>query len=268
MTSENRYSAIIEHIFMSNYEKGDLEVPFGREEIADAAETLGFDPPKNLGDVVYSHRYRLPMPDSLAEKAPEGLTWIIEGAGRSAYLFRAVEVAVVEPTGGLSETKILDSTPGLIARYELSDEQALLANVRYNRLIDTFTGVTCYSLQNHLRTTVPSLGQVETDEVYVGVDRRGAHFVFPVQAKGGSDRLSTVQIGQDFALCAHHFPDLVCRPIAAQFMGDDLIALFQFELADGAVRIAGERHYRLVEGDDLTADEMVQYRDRTDPGTE
>ena len=67
----------------------------------------------------------------------------------------------------LVETKIPDATPGVISRYAINDEQGLLAKLRYNRLIDIFTGLTCYSLQNHLRTTVPELGQVETDEIYL-----------------------------------------------------------------------------------------------------
>ena len=70
----------------------------------------------------------------------------------------------------------------------MSDEQALLAKVRYNRLIDVFLGVAAYSLQNHLRTTVSDVGQLEIDEIYVGVDRQGRQYVMPVQAKGGSDR--------------------------------------------------------------------------------
>ncbi len=41
--------------------------------------------------------------------------------------------------------------------------------------------------------------------------------MFPVQAKGGRDRMSTVQIEQDIALCAEKFPRLVCRPLGAQF---------------------------------------------------
>lgn len=55
--------------------------------------------------------------------------------------------------------------------------------------------------------------------------------MFPVQAKGGKDKLSIVQIEQDHALCAHKFPNL-CRPIAAQFIHQDLIALFDFEPGD------------------------------------
>ena len=90
--------------------------------------------------------------------------------------------------------------------YALNDEQALLAKLRYNRLIDIFTGVACYSLQSHLRTFVEEVGQTETDEIYVGVDKRGAQFVFPVQAKGARDRINVVQIEQDIAMCAEKFP--------------------------------------------------------------
>ena len=68
-------------------------------------------------------------------------------------------------------------------------------------VIDIFTGITCYSLQSHLRTSVPDIGQVETDELYVGVDTSGCQYVIPVQAKGGSDALNIVQIEQDIALC-------------------------------------------------------------------
>ena len=59
----------------------------------------------------------------------------------------------VEPDAMLATTKIPDGTPSIVRKYSISDEQALSAIVRYNRLIDIFLGVTCYSLQNHLRTT-------------------------------------------------------------------------------------------------------------------
>jgi len=51
----------------------------------------------------------------------------------------------------MAATKIPDSTPELVGAYALDDEQALLAIVRYNRLIDIFLSLTTYSLQNHLR---------------------------------------------------------------------------------------------------------------------
>ena len=37
-------------------------------------------------------------------------------------------------------TKVPDATPGVVSLYALGDEQALLARVRYNRLIDIFIG--------------------------------------------------------------------------------------------------------------------------------
>ena len=163
----------------------------------------------------------------------------------------------------LPVTKVPDATPGIVTRYALTDEQALLAKLRYNRLVDIFTGVTCYSIQNHLRTTVRSIGQIETDEIYVGLDKRGAHYVLPVQAKGKADQIGVVQIEQDLALCKEKFPELVPRPIAAQFMDDGSIALFEFGTdADETIVKLSERHYRLVPENELSTDELQTYHSR------
>ena len=75
-------------------------------------------------------------------------------------------------------------------------------------LIDIFTGVTCCSLQNHLRTFVE-------------------------------------EIEQDIAMCSQKFPALICRPIAAQFTRDNLIALFDMQQGNDGLRIASEKHYML-----------------------
>ncbi|MBP6582397.1 MAG: hypothetical protein KA204_02825 [Chromatiaceae bacterium] len=87
-TSQNRYKALIEKVFFDRYKNGSVEVEFEREDLVAAAGELGIQLPKNLGDVVYSIRYRTPMPDSILKIQPEGLEWIIEGAGRSKYVFK------------------------------------------------------------------------------------------------------------------------------------------------------------------------------------
>ncbi len=202
------------------------------------------------------------LPPSILAEAPDGETWIIRPAGRSRYQFVLVKDLPLIPNPALAVTKIPDATPGLIAKYAFGDEQALLARVRYNRLIDVFLGIACYSLQNHLRTTVPNMGQVETDEIYVGVDKSGSHYVVPVQAKGGNDRLSRVQIEQDFALCADKLPSLVCRPVGAQLMRDDLIALFEFEQQEHDIVVVSEKHYDLVPPDTVTEKDLLRYRQR------
>jgi len=262
VTVQNRYSAILEEIFFAKYKEGEEEVDFERPEMIRFADKLGIDTPKNLGDLVYSFRYRTPLPKRIQQTAPQGKVWIIRPAGRSVYRFALVPDVPLEPNPNMAETKVPDATPGIVAKYAFKDEQALLAKVRYNRLVDVFTGVTCYSLQNHLRTTVPDMGQVETDEIYVGVDKRGAQYVFPMQAKGGTDKLNVVQIEQDFAVCEHKFPDLICRPIGTQFIEDGVIALFELEQSDQGVRIAGEKHYRLVPPEEVTREDLRNYRER------
>ena len=269
MSHKNRYERLSEAIFLSHYAAGCTEFEFEREEIERYAKKLKIRLPKNLGDLIYSFRYRASLPDAIRERAPKGTTWIILPAGRSRYRFRATEAEPqIAPSGLLSVVKVPDSTPGVISMYSLTDEQALLARLRYNRLLDIFSRVTCYSLQSHLRTTVPNVGQVETDEVYVGLDRRGAHYVFPVQAKGNKDRLSLVQVRQDTGLCRHKFPDLICRPIGAQFMQDAVIALFEFDEHEGEVTVALEKHYRLVPPDQLTNEDLQRYSQVQDDATD
>jgi hypothetical protein len=254
------YDRIIEHIFSAHYRAKFTGFDFKRDELESAATLLGVPRPKNLGDVIYTFRYRKSLPEKISSTAPRGKEWIIRPSGPSRYRFVLVREWKLAPNPAMAQVKVPAATPGIISKYALSDEQALLAILRYNRLVDTFTGVTCYSLQNHLRTAVPEIGQVETDEIYVGVDRQGSHYVIPVQAKGGRDRLSRVQIEQDMALCAAKFSNLVCRPVAAQFVEDSLIALFEFELDGDELSIRTERHYRLVDPDSISAEELRRYR--------
>jgi hypothetical protein len=263
MKPQNRYAAIIERIFKSRFKPGLTELEFAREEMVEVARQLRVDLPKNLGDLVYSFRYRSALPQSIQAAAAPGKTWIIRPAGQAKYRFVLVPDIPLVPNKSLAETKVPDATPGIVAKYAFNDEQALLARLRYNRLIDIFTGITCYSLQNHLRTTVPNMGQVETDEIYVGLDKKGVHYVFPVQAKSGTDKLNIVQIEQDFGVCGQKFPSLVCRPIGAQFIDDAVIVLFEFEQTDAGVRISSEKHYRLVPPDQVSEADLQNYRQRT-----
>ena len=202
---------------------------------------------------------RWALPDRITRTQPPGKEWVIERRGKSTYAFRLLPIARILPNPRLAFIKIPDATPEVVAAYALSDEQALLAKVRYNRLLDIFLGVAAYSLQNHLRTTVAGLGQVEIDEIYVAIDKRGRQYVLPVQAKGGTDRLSTVQTRQDMACCAEKFPNLLCRAISAQFIEDDLIALFELVRSGDDIRIAEERHYKLVPADQISGDDLRGY---------
>lgn len=256
------YDAIILRIFENHYAKKATKFEFDREELVAVAEELGLKNPKNLGDLIYSFRYRKRLPAAILGTAGKGVEWIIEPAGRSRYRFRLAPVSRIVPRDELVVVKIPDATPEIISANALGDEQALLAKLRYNRLIDIFLGITTYSLQNHLRTTVRGMGQIEIDEVYVGVNRAGQQFVIPVQAKGGSDQLAVIQTRQDIACCLEKFPGLKCRPVSAQFMRQDTIAVFELAIQDEEVRIVDEKHYRLVPSDQITAEDLERYGER------
>jgi hypothetical protein len=262
MPDEQLYDVIIGRIFNDHYREGVTEFEFNRGELAEAAKALGLDDPKNLGNLIYSFRYRKPLPARIGATATGELKWIIEPAGRAKYRFRLSRVSRILPREDLIVVKIPDSTPEIIAAYAQGDEQALLARVRYNRLIDVFLGITTYSLQNHLRTTVKGMGQIGIDELYVGVSRNGQQFVIPVQAKGGNDQLAVIQTQQDIACCEEKFAGLKCRPVSAQFMADGVIAIFELAMQNGQIRVVDEKHYKLVPADRITTEELQSYGER------
>jgi len=98
MSKPNRYSELIEEIFFSHFKAGAAEVAFEREDLVRVAGKLGVRLPKNLGDVIYSFRYRTPLPESVRAKAPEGKEWIIRPAGPAKYRFVAIERAIFQPS--------------------------------------------------------------------------------------------------------------------------------------------------------------------------
>lgn len=255
----NVYSKIIQRIFEDHYVSGDMEFEFDRDEVQPIAKELDIKLPKNIGDVIYSFRYRNELPEVIKSTAEPDLEWIIEGAGRARYRFKQVTLSRILPRQDLVTIKIPDATPEIIGANALGDEQALLAKVRYNRLIDIFLGMSAYSLQNHLRTTVKGRGQIEIDEIYVGVNSNGQQYVIPVQAKGGNDKHGITQTEQDIRCCEQKFPDLICRAVSAQFMDDDRIAMFELTVDDDEIKVVREKHYKLVPASDISSKELEVY---------
>jgi len=258
----NKYSEILLKIFNNHYKAGAKSFEFGREEVEQVAKSVGFGV-KNLGDLIYSFRFRTKMPPAITRTESKGLEWVIELAGRSKYRMSLTKINRIVPRKDAFEIKVPDATPEIIRKHAHTDEQAVLARVRYNRLIDIFLGLTAYSLQNHLRTTVPGIGQIETDEIYVGIKKSGEQFIIPVQAKGGNDQLGVVQMKQDLALCIKAYPALTPRLVAVQFIRSrEVIVMFELVVDGDTIKIADERHYKLVPGAEISDDDLKTMKAR------
>lgn len=253
------YSRVIERIFQDNYRRGAMSVPFTRDQVIEVAKSLGVSP-KNVGDLIYTYRFRRELPESITSKAPDGRQWVIVGEGDAKYCFALFKSSRLIPRDDMEAIKVPVATPEIVLKHKRSEEQALLAVVRYNRLVDLFLGVNAYSLQNHLRTKVEGIGQIEIDELYIGVSKSGAQYVIPVQAKGGRDKQGVSQILQDAAFCESEFPNLVPRLIAAQFLDQDRVAMLELTVGRAGVQIRKECHYQLVPADAITEADLAAYK--------
>ena len=102
----NAYQTIILDIFNRYHVAGLEEFEFDRDDIEAAVERTGVKRPKNLGDVIYTFRYRRQLPEPILATQPNGKYWLILGAGDARYRFRLSRLCYVEPTPGLLVRKM------------------------------------------------------------------------------------------------------------------------------------------------------------------
>jgi hypothetical protein len=272
---ERIYETVVLGLFDKHYKGGGQPFDFAQNEYDAICKEKGVPQIGNKPDLVYQYRFRRPLPPGIEAEQPKGRKWVIELAGKGKYKFVLRKLKWITPTEGLVEIKVPDQTPEIIKQYARTDEQALLARVRYNRLIDVFLGITTCSLQNHLRATVRALqsSQIEIDELYIGLNSTGTHFVIPVQAKAGADNIAAVQARQDLLYCAEQFPHATCKAVSAQFVDTDredkdYIVLFEVALEGrDEVVLVRERRYRLVNRKEITTADLDFYKTLGDDRT-
>lgn len=269
----SRYVQIMRRLFEKKGAAKVDEFEWARDDLSAIASELGVKVPSNIGDNIYAIRHgREELPEAVRALAGKK-HWLLLPHGRGKYKFVKARHFVVEYDKFKQPIKVPDATPQIVAQHDRSDEQAVLARLRYNRLIDIFLGVSASALQSHLRITVEFFkrSQIETDELYVAIDRFGAQYVVPVQAKGRRDQIGAVQIIQDVYCCREKFPNLICRSIAAKTIdvqkspsGDIYtIALMEVFIRPGSqfdVAKGREEHYVLVPAHMIKPEELSQYR--------
>ncbi len=202
------YDQVIIRVFESVFAEGADTLPFTKADIEQAIQQLGLQlSTKNVPDIVYTYRSgRSALPKFILQHG----SWAIEGMGKSKYAFRKLSRSpYFDMPSDIEVTTIPDATPQIVLNYQSSDEQAALARIRYNRLVDIFTSLTTYHLQGHFRTTVANTGQIEIDDLYIGLDSDGVGFILPIEAKIDSvkDQLGVIQVTQMIRFAAAQFPD-------------------------------------------------------------
>lgn len=216
---------------------------------------------RNLGDVTYTYRGgRRQLPEHISSTG----NWVIEARGRGVYAFRRLSRSpYIDIPEDLDTISILDATPEVILRYGSTDEQGLLTKVRYNRLVDTFLGVTAYHLQSHVRAYIPNSGQVEIDDLYFGVDTNGRQYVIPIEAKTADEPLGVIQVVSLNDFGWEVYPELILRSIAVKSWHDGTIFFIEFNNSrdSNEIKVVTYKRYRLIRDKQLAKQPKLDVSD-------
>jgi hypothetical protein len=226
------YDRIIVALFKDKYRtyKTKDEIDFTKDELVAIAGKLKISL-RNPPDVVYTYRSRRSLPSAILKTG----NWILIPKGKGKFSFAKTQRSpFVEIQEGLAHIEIPNALPEIVDKYTTSDEQGFLSSIRYNRLIDIFAGITCFHLQSHIRTTIKGEGQIEIDELYVGIDENGNEYILPIEAKSPDerDRLGWFQISNLVKYGKQYFPNLICRPLAVKQLGKNMVWVIEFDDKD------------------------------------
>jgi len=225
----SQYDKVISDVFSRHHREGAQCLTFKKDELADACRKRSITV-RNIPDIIYTYRTgrRMLPPEILATGH-----WAIEPAGRGAYAFRMLRNP---PHFDIhfehyAPVDIYNAIPEVVEGLLRRDEQSLLTKVLYNRLVDVFTGLTCFHIQNHYRSFVARMGEVELDALYVGVDKAGTLYVLPIEAKSHaeSEMIGRIQVSQMAKLVRQDFPALHRRILGVKHLADGTIAMVEFD---------------------------------------
>jgi len=233
-----QYDKIISSLFKKKHSgrENQEELSFTKDEIVETAQALSITL-RNPPDVVYTYRCRRALPDDILNTGG----WIIIPKGKGRFAFRKTNrSSFIEIQEGLAQIEILNAVPEIVEKYAANDEQGLLSLIRYNRLIDIFTNITCFHLQSHIRTTIADEGQVEIDDLYIGIDDEGNEYIIPTEAKSPDerDKLGWFQVANLVKYAGEYFPNLICRPIAVKPFERNIVCLMEFDANSDYEKIA------------------------------
>ena len=226
------YAPILLHIFNARWRQGASTVIFSLDDVRNAAEALDVEA-RNAADVIYRMKSRTKLPKEILEKG----FFILRSVGRGKYQFEKGTSTIFEPVDD-APVEALDITPLPVRRLLPEfladmDEQAILTIAGYCKILDHFTGLTVFRLRNHVRKSVPGVGQAELDAIDVGVALSDEEepIVFPIEAKACADALNRAQISNMIAYCNANFQGMTVRPLAVKVDDDSILHLMEFNNA-------------------------------------
>ncbi len=241
------YDKVLLQVFHQHYNQGAKYLKFSKDELAEACKQHGVTI-KNIPDIIYTYRTRRVLPDDIRQTGH----WAIEPAGRGFYAFRLLQNSphFNIPFYDYAPIDIHNAIPELVEKLLRYDEQSLLTRVLYNRLIDIFTGLTCFHIQNHYRSFVEGMGEVELDALYVGIDKTGKLYILPIEAKSQAENemIGRIQISQMAKLVRQDFADLNRRILAIKYLKDGTIVIIEFDdqVEPDDFKIVSVSRFRLI----------------------
>ncbi len=248
----SKFASVAERLFFCRYTDDVREIAFGNADVEAAADELGYAVDEQLSDFFIAYVFHKPLPRSIRATAPRDFEWRMINDSPDRYRFALRTNFCVIPDKMVAEYKVNEGMIGERQPCSQMSKGELFEVIHANRLVERFTGLRCMSQEMDVCAEVLlGFGTAETirltiDVLLFGESQQGTQYVMPIYYASENEPLNSQAIDLHSRLLRNRYPNFIYSPLAAQGIGENVIALFSLEIGYDGIRKGPERHYRLI----------------------
>lgn len=223
---EAKAKFFIDYLMKNSFVDSLTPISFERTDILDVCKNEFGEAPKNLGDIVYSLRYRLDYLSNYDYLLEKDYTWTLLSTGIGQYELAPLKKLRLPNLESENVLYVDDQTPAHIHKLRPLNDQSLLMKVIQNGILNEFLQDDLMFLQAHHKVNLNNWGQAEIDGILAS---NNSSHLYLIEVKGYTEVIGWPQMIQLKMYAQQNHPDVLFTPVFIQSHRDWSFSVVQFD---------------------------------------
>lgn len=240
MAENNKAKSFIKHLIEKNFTASQDSIPFSRDDVSLYCLKKFKKIPKNVGDIIYSLRYRMDYLSTFDHLLDPDYTWTLLSLSTGQYELKPMPKLKLPDLTSVPVISKIDKTPEHIHNLRPLNDQSLLMKIYQNKVLSEFLEDDLILLQAHHKVNLKDWGQAEIDGI---VASETSPRLYLVEVKGYTEVIGWPQIIQLKMYAEQNHPGLPFTPIFVQSHRDWSFSIVQFDFNSEFPQVTKSERY-------------------------
>ena len=231
---EAKAKFFVDYLMKNNFINSLTPISFERTDILEICAKEFGKAPKNLGDIIYSLRYRLDYLSTYDYLLEKDYTWTLLSTGIGKYELSPLKKLRIPSLESEDIIYIKDNTPKHIHELRPLNDQSLLMKIIQNDILNEFLQDDLVFLQAHHKVNLQNWGQAEIDGILAS---NYSPHLYLVEVKGYTEVIAWPQMIQLKMYAQQNHSDTPFTPLFIQSHKDWSFSVVQFDYTNSFPRV-------------------------------